>query len=133
MIPHKEGPQVSTDLTLQAIEAETRSVADEFPFHKAELCVYVAPDANNVLQPMCILGHALVRLGVSPEMLAGHDETDFKELAPYLGLSPHHPVTDWLLDVQHLQDGSYAQAEGPMAWANAVDEADNVVEQEVAS
>lgn len=131
--------------SLDDIIAKTREIAAARPnvvyqrlqlfsetqsYHDKTLgCVYVEKNPAGELVPSCLLGHALVNLGISAERLEtcqnNGGDTSIATVLPKLGFrfnpsSEDDPSTHkafWLQEVQHQQDAG-------RPWGQAVELAD---------
>lgn len=108
-----------SELTLTDIQAEIRRLADEQPDHVYERygqsCVYVADDGEGNLVGSCIVGRALVNLGVEPETLTFYIVPTADTLLTSVDLVG--PEVSWIQDVQSEQDYG-------ITWSKAIAYAD---------
>lgn len=101
------------DLALVDVVAEIRRLAGESPdyVYQRQGCVYVEEDDAGNLVGSCIVGKALVNLGVEPQAL--HYEVPSR--IPGAAALLRRPVDDlerrWIDEVQYSQDFGYAWSE----------------------
>lgn len=101
------------DVDLVDVVAEIRRLAGESPdyVYRRQGCVYVEDDDAGNLVGSCIVGKALVNLGVEPEEL--HYEVPSR--IPGAGALLRRSVDDlerrWIDEVQYRQDLGYAWSE----------------------
>lgn len=107
----------------EQVEAAVRDIAKEFPdfvYKRPEdshFCLYVHRQADETLEPGCIFGRALIRLGVNPgALLVGKGIIG---LLQDLGIPTSNEQATWAHAVQSKQDRG-------TPWARAVQEADAV-------
>ena len=70
----------------------------------SESCVYVEPGPDGKLVGSCLLGCALVRLGVNPERMAWKSGVAFATVNETLELGLSGPVWSWANWAQYEQD-----------------------------
>lgn len=114
-------------------------VVDELGEGQVADCIYADVDSEGVAFPVCIVGHALTRLGVDPGDLLRLDafSMDISGLAnsgsdkDYLGVELLPTAVSVLRTAQEVQDGDYATEDDyrDKSWGNAVEEARRVYEQ----
>lgn len=75
-------------------------------------CVYVVTNARGDLEPSCIVGHVLYRLGVPLSDMNGLDSDDAEMLSDTLGLNIDPWAVACLQTAQELQDGAVDPAPG---------------------
>lgn len=116
------------DISLVDVVAEIRRLAAESPDYKYKRqgCVYVEEDDTGNLVGSCIVGKALVNLGVEPQTL----HYDMPSRIPGALNLLRRPVNDreryWIDEVQYHQDLGYA-------WSESVASADEEYPLEVQS
>ena len=114
-------------------------VVDELGEGQVADCIYADVDSEGVAFPVCIVGHALTRLGVDPGDLLRLDELsmDISGLAnsggdeKYLGVELLYTAERVLWTAQIVQDGDYFGdfRRDDKTWGTAVEEARRVYEQ----
>lgn len=103
-------------ITATELVGAVRDVAARYPERTIgnEPCYYIFDDC-----PVCLLGHALIGLGVEPDSLLPYNTDTINQvveaLLPEVGRSP--AVVDWLRLVQENQDRGWK-------WSTAVKDAD---------
>lgn len=113
------------DFTLKELQEMVREVASDYPKYVYEpsngVCSYFKNGEDGYSCPDCIIGHALHRLGVSPDNIGDNNIVSVRGLCrKYLPLSLSDDRTlEWLAEVQDRQDLG-------MPWAKAVKKADEV-------
>jgi hypothetical protein len=114
------------DFTAKDVQSEVRAVAAEYPTHvyvsarKGE-CSYFHMGEGTNYSCGCIIGHALHRLGVTPEDIPNSNFLGVVGLLRRFMPAQDRDeiIMDWLASVQLLQD------EGK-SWSKAVNKADGI-------
>lgn len=115
-------------ITLPQIVNEIRRLAAETPdfIYKAQgACVYVEKMADHSYRKSCIVGHALVNLGVDPATLDVPPCSSTHLLVERLRIvGPQSPRLriEWIWEVQFCQDLC-------MSWGRAVEAADGLIRE----
>lgn len=116
---------------LKLIQAEMRRLAAEKPHYVYDRplddegyplgCMYVEVDADSNLIGSCIVGKALVNLGVDPYALSDHEHTSALSVLGYADARGYErpAVLDWICSVQYGQDND-------TSWRDAVESADDI-------
>ncbi|QIS06803.1 hypothetical protein F5X71_34840 [Nocardia brasiliensis] len=109
-------------VTVADVISKVRQIAAAHPDHiydKIGDCVNVETDENGVLVGSCIIGKAIVALGISAAELdqRGLNRHDAEHLLRSLGISLGDLEEAWLLEVQRHQDEGHR-------WGYAVTAAD---------
>jgi hypothetical protein len=114
------------ELTFAQVEAEVRRLVAEDPEHiyqgkprndgRAQMCYYVAPEDGSA--EACLFGQALSNLGVSDDVLAGHEQSPVSIVLSSLDVAYTYRQERWLSSVQNEQDHKRDWA-GAVAYGDA--------------
>lgn len=110
--------------TLDELETEVRRLAAEKPdfvYEKpvnSHICKYVVEDEGR-LKGSCIMGQALINLGVSARELSHWEGTGIGAIVANQGISGER---NWIAQVQYAQDRD-------ASWGDAIKHADDVMKE----
>jgi acetylornithine/succinyldiaminopimelate/putrescine aminotransferase len=109
-------------ITMTQVAEEIRRLATDNPERKA-YCQYIERN-HGELRPDCIVGHAVVNLGLAtPKHLHTMENTSASEVLQKLNVEWDDTLSNWINEVQSRQDGDWP-------WAMAVELADREMEFE---